>query len=164
VLDRLIKLAGDKYLQLNESEWTILDSTPIPDKKDPDAMKGYSSMGEFWGFKVHASCDEYCVPLRASFTTGNVHDSKEAFLLLAPTPKVGGDPAYDFEDLKITVVGQGNKGYFVHNPRREGTEKKKPTPKILKKVRICVEQFNSIVRKQLTKSPVAHPFVILPQG
>lgn len=149
ILDRLIKLVGDRYLQLNESEWTILDSTPIPDKEDPDAMKGYSSMGEFWGFKIHASCDEYCVPLRATFTAGNVHDSKEAFVLLAPTPKVGGDPAYDFEELKISVVEQGSKGYFVHNPRREGVEKKKPTPKILKKVRICVEQCNSILKEQV---------------
>jgi hypothetical protein len=151
VLDKLIQLTGDRYLQINESEWTILDSTPIRDRQDPDAMKGYSSQGAFWGFKVHMSCDEYCVPLRATFTTGNVHDSKKAFVLLAPTPKVGGDPAYDFKELKITVLEQGSKGYFVHNPRREGVEAKKPTPKILKKVRVCVEQCNSILKTQVLK-------------
>src|SRR3989338_3622286 len=75
VLDELIKLTGDRYLQLNESEWTLLDSTPIEDRKDPDARKGYTSKGEFYGFKVHMSCDEKRVPLRATFTTGNVHDS-----------------------------------------------------------------------------------------
>lgn len=149
ILDRLIKIAGDRYLQLNESEWTILDSTPIRDRKDPDAKKGYSSEGPFWGFKIHASCDEYCVPLRATFTTGNIHDSKEAFMLLAPTQKVGGDAAYDFEELKIEVVEQGSNGYFVHNPRREGTGNKRPTPKILKKVRVCVEQCNSILKEQV---------------
>ena len=151
VLDRLISLTGDKYLQLNESEWTILDSTPIRDKKDPDAMKGYSSQGEFWGFKLHASCDEYCVPLRATFTTGNVHDSQKAHDLLAPTMNVGGDSAYDFEELKIRVIEQESKGYFVHNPRREGKEKKRPTPKILSIKRVCVEQCNSILKEQVLK-------------
>lgn len=149
VLDRLIKIVGDRYLQLNDSEWTILDSTPIKDKADPDARKGYSSQGPFWGFKVHASCDEYCVPLRATFTKGNIHDSQEAFMLLAPTKRVGGDSAYDSEKLKIEVIEQGSEGYFVHNPRREGTESKKPIPKILKKKRVCVEQCNSIIKEQV---------------
>jgi hypothetical protein len=149
VLDRLIKIVGDTYLQLNESEWTILDSTPIRDRDDPDAKKGYSSQGPFWGFKLHASCDEYCVPLRATFTTGNIHDSQEAFMLLTPTRKIGGDSAYDFEDLKIEVVDQKSRGYFVHNPRREKMINKKPTPKILKKVRIKVEQCNSILKEQV---------------
>ncbi len=151
LLDKIIHIVGDYYLQLNESEWTILDSTPIRDRRDPDAMKGYSSQGSFWSFKIHASCDEYCVPLRATFTTGNVHDSKKAITILAPTPKVGGDSAYDFEELKIKVVEQESKGYFVHNPRREGREKKKPTPKILSKVRVCVEQLNSILKEQVMK-------------
>ena len=137
LLDKLIRMTGDKYLQLNESEWTLLDSTPIPDKKDPDAKKGYTSKGEFWGFKIHVSCDEYCVPLRATFTTGNVHDSARALAILAPTARVGGDSAYDFNELKITVVEQGSKGYFVHNPRREGKGAKKPTPKILSKFRLA---------------------------
>ena len=151
LLDKLISIVGDQYLQLNESEWTILDSTPIRDKSDPDARKGYSSQGPFWGFKIHTSCDEYLVPLRATFTTGNIHDSKQATLLLAPTKRVGGDSAYDFRELKMEVVEQGSKGYFVHNPRREGKEKKKPTPKILSKVRVCVEQLNSILKEQVMK-------------
>jgi len=151
IINELIKLTGNRYLQLSESQWTLLDSTPIEDYNDPDSRKGYSSKGPFWGFKVHASCDEYCVPLRATFTTGNVHDSAKAHDILAPTPKVGGDSAYDFHELKITVLEQESKGYFVHNPRREGKGAKKPTPKILKKVRVCVEQFNSILKEQVLK-------------
>lgn len=151
VLDKLIRIVGDRYLQLNESEWTILDSTPIRDRGDPDAVKGYSSQGAFWGFKLHASCDEFCVPLRATFTTGNVHDSRQATLLLAPTPRVGGDSAYDFQELKIVVIEQGSKGYFVHNPRRGGWANKKPTPLILKKVRVRVEQLNSILKEQVLR-------------
>jgi hypothetical protein len=151
VLDELIKLTGNRYLQLNESEWTLLDSTTIEDYDDPDAKKGYSSKGPFYGFKVHMSCDENCVPLRATFTTGNVHDSAKAHDILAPTKKVGGDSAYDFQELKITVLEQGSKGYFVHNPRREGKDAKKPTPNILKKFRVCVEQCNSILKEQVLK-------------
>lgn len=150
-LCQVIRLVGDRYLQLKKSEWTILDSTPIEDDEDVEAMTGYSSKGEFIGFKLHASCDEFCVPLRAEFTTANVHDSQKAHELLAPTPRVGGDSAYDFKELKISVLEQGSIGTFVHNPRREGKEAKKPTPKILKKVRICVEQFNSIVKLEVMK-------------
>ena len=76
---------------------------------------------------------------------------KKAFVLLAPTPKVGGDSAYDFEELKIEVINQGSKGYFVHNPRREGKDAKKTTPNILKKVRVCIEQGNSILKTQVLK-------------
>jgi len=151
ILSQVIGLTGNQYLQLNQSEWTILDSTPIRHKEDPDAKKGYSSQGEFYGFKIHLSCDENCVPLRAIFTTGNVHDSSPAIGLLAPTPYVGGDAAYDFEELKIAVSQQESKGYFVHNPRREGKEKKRPTPKILRKVRVRVEQCNSILKEQVLK-------------
>ena len=150
-LSQVIKLAGNRYLQLNESEWTILDSTPIPDYDDEEALTGHSSMGEFVGFKLHVSCDEFCVPLRAEFTNANVHDSQKAHELLAPTPRVGGDPAYDFKELKESVKKQGSKGIFVHNPRREGKEAKKPTPKILKKVRICVEQCNSVLKLEVMR-------------
>jgi hypothetical protein len=151
VLDRIIHITGTRYLQLNKSEWTLLDSTPIEDLEDPDAKIGHTSKGEFKGFKIHASCDEYRVPLRATFTTGEVHDSQCALLILAPTPCVGGDAAYDFEKLKIKVIEQGSTGYFVHNPRREGKEKKRPTPEILKKKRVCIEQCNSIIKEQVLK-------------
>src|SRR3989338_571973 len=150
-LSQVIRLVGNKYLQLNESEWTILDSTPIPDYDDEEALTGHSSMGEFIGFKLHVSCDEFCVPLRAEFSDANVHDSKKAFVLLSPTLRVGGDPAYDFKELKKAVKEQGSKGYFVHNPRREGKEAKKPTPKILKKARICVEQCNSVLKLEVMR-------------
>lgn len=150
-LGQLIKLTGDKYLQLNESEWTILDSTPMVDEFDEEATVGYNSQGKFIGFKLHMSCDEYEVPLRATFTQAHVHDSQKAHNILAPTPRVGGDSAYDFEELKTSVKKQGSKGIFVHNPRREGKESKKPTPKILKKVRIIIEQCNGFLKSKVMK-------------
>ena len=149
VLDHLIRITGDRYLQLKKSEWTLLDSTPIEDPEDPDARIGHTSRGEFKGFKVHMSCDEYCVPLRATFTTGNVHDSQMALIILAKTEHVGGDSAYDFDELKICVVRQGSEGDFVHNPRREGKEAKKPTSALLKHFRVCIEQCNSILKEQV---------------
>lgn len=150
-LGQLIKLVGNTYLQLKESQWTVLDSTPIVDELDEDATTGYNSQGPFIGFKLHMSCDEKEVPLRAEFTQAHVHDSQKAHELLAPTPKVGGDSAYDFEELKVSVKEQGSKGYFVHNPRREGKEAKKPTPKILKAVRIVIEQCNGFTKSQVMK-------------
>jgi len=149
LLDTIIQITGDRYLQLNKSEWTLIDSTPIEDPEDPDARWGHTSRGKFKGFKVHMSCDEFRVPLRAVFTTGNVFDGTKAHEILAPTPRVGGDAAYDFQELKISVLEQGSKGYFVHNPRREGKEAKRPTPKLLRRFRVCIEQCNSILKTQV---------------
>ena len=150
-LQQAATLVGDRYLQLSDSEWSILDSTPMVDEDDPDATFGHNSQGSFIGFKLHMSCDEKQVPLRACVTQAHVHDSKKAHNILAPTPKVGGDSAYDFEELKISVIKQQSKGYFVHNPRREGKAAKKPTPKILKKVRVCIEQSNGYIKSQVMK-------------
>lgn len=149
--EQVIEIVGDRYIQLSESEWTIIDSTPIVDEDDPDATVGHNSQGEFIGFKLHMSCDEYEVPLRATFTQAHVHDSQKGKVLLAPTPKAGGDSAYDCKELKKQAKGQGTKLITVHNPRREGKEAKKPTPKILKKVRIIIEQCNGFIKSQVMK-------------
>lgn len=150
-LQQVITIVGNDYLQLNESEWTILDSTPIRDEDDPDATTGYNSQGSFIGFKLHMSCDEKEVPLRAVFTQAHVHDSQKAEELFAPTPCTGGDSAYDCKGLRKKRKEQGSKLITSHNPRREGKEKKKPTPKILKKVKICIEQCNGFVKSQVMK-------------
>ena len=59
---------GDIYLDLKDSEWVIIDSTPIVDEEDEDSEVGYSSKGKFVWFKLHLSCDECLIPLRAEFT------------------------------------------------------------------------------------------------
>ena len=150
-LGQVIKILGDRYLQLNKSEWTVLDSTPLVDESDPEATVGYNSQGQFIGFKLHMSCDEYEVPLRAEFTQAHVHDSKKAHGILAKTPNVGGDCAYDFKELKKLVKKQGSKGIFVHNPRREGKEAKRKTPKVLKAVRITIEECNGFIKSKVMK-------------
>lgn len=151
-LEKFIRIVGDNYLQLSESDWTILDSTPIEDPNDIEGRKGHCSKGEIFGFKLHMSCDEKRVPLRATFTTANVSDITMAEKILAPTIFVGGDAGYDSKELKTTVWAQQSIAFFVHNPRGAGKDKKKPTSPMLKEVRPCVEQCNSIVKNQVMKN------------
>lgn len=150
-LQQVITLTGNRYLQLSKSEWTILDSTPMVDEDDPEATLGYNSQGPFIGFKLHMSCDEREVPVRAVVTQAHVHDSQKAENLLAPTPRTGGDAGYDAARIKQAAKELGSKAVFCHNPRRKGRAAKRKTPKILRKVRICIEQCNGYVKSQVMK-------------
>lgn len=150
-LEQAVTIAGNEYLQLSESEWTILDSTPIIDEDDYDSTIGYNSQGMFKGFKLHMSCDEKEVPLRACVTQAHVHDSQRATALFAPTPKCGGDSGYDSKELKKQAKEKGMKLITSHNPRREGKAKKKPTPRILKAVRYHIEQCNGFIKNEVMK-------------
>lgn len=149
IMSQLVRLTGDCYLQRKLSEWAILDSTPLPDEKDPEAKTGYTSKGKFKGFKLHMSCDEHEVPLRAVVTTGNVHDSQKAQDLLAPTLRTGGDSGYDSKEIKKAARDIGSKPVFCHNPRREGKEKKRKTPKILRAVRVVIKQCNGFIKNEV---------------
>lgn len=151
-LEALIERLGDLYVVQRGSRWTILDSTPLEDERDPDARVGHTSKGAFKGFKLHMSCDEDRVPLRAHFTTGNVHDIAVAERLLAPTPLTGGDAGYDAAWLKDLCRARDSFPIFVDNPRRRGKETKQPTWPPLKRYRVCVEQCNSIVKTQTMKN------------
>ncbi len=150
-LQQAITLVGNRYLQLSESEWTLLDSTPLVDEHDPDATTGYNSQGPFIGFKLHMSCDEKEVPLRATLTQAHVHDSQKAKELFAPTPKAGGDCAYESSELKKYAKEKGIKLLTAHNPRREGKQARKPTPRILKKVRYVIEECNGFVKNEVMR-------------
>ena len=150
-LEQLIKIVGDNYIQLNNSEWTLLDSTPIIDENDDEASLGYNSQGPFKGFKLHISCDENEVPLRAVFTHANVHDSKKAEELLTLTPKAGADSAYDSTELKNKAMERGTLLITSHNPIRRGKKARKRTPRILKKVRVKIEQLNGFIKSQVMK-------------
>lgn len=149
VLPRLIRTTGNMYLRLRGSKWTIIDSTPLEDEEDPDARIGHTSKGWFKGFKLHMSCDELEVPLRAVFTTGNVHDSVKGEELLAPTPHSGGDSGYDVDRIRRAARSMSSTLITAHNPRREGKAKKKKMSKILRKVRFIVEQCNGFVKNEV---------------
>ena len=151
IIQEIVRRMGNRYLRISNPKWSILDSTPLVDENDPDATLGYNSQGPFIGFKLHASCDEHEVPLRAVFTQGHIHDSQKADELIVPTPNTGGDAGYDSNKIKNMVKELGSKPYFVHNPRKQGKEKKRRTPRILKKVRVVIEQFNGFVKSQVMK-------------
>lgn len=144
-----VRIVGNRYCCLNGSEWTIIDSTPLVDEQDPDATVGYNSQGMFIGFKLHMSCDEHEVPLRAVVTQAHVHDSQRAEQLLAPTPFGGGDAAYDEKKLKKHARRRGIKLITSHNPRRLGKAMKKKTPSILRKKRVTIEQGNGFVKNNV---------------
>lgn len=149
LMPQLVRKTGSIYLQQRGSEWTIVDSTPLEDEKDPDAKVGYTSKGKFKGFKLHMSCDELEVPLRADVTTGNVHDSMKGEELLAPTPRSGGDSGYNADRIKRAARTMESKLITGHNPRREGKAKKRKASRILKKVRFIVEQCNSLIKNEV---------------
>ena len=151
-IEGCIALLGDQYLDERGSVWNILDSTPLEDENDPDARVGHTSKGDFKGFKLHMSCDEDRVPLRATFTTGNVHDSVMGEHLLAQTKLTGGDAGYDQESLKQAARRQDSAPIFVHNPRRAGKAAKQSTWPPLKQFRVCIEQCNSIVKTQVLQN------------
>lgn len=148
-LEQVVLLTGNKYLQLNESQWLLLDSTPLPDENDPEATVGHTSKGPFKGFKLHMSCDEYEVPIRATVTHANVHDSQEASRLLAPRENTGADSAYDSKEIKNAIRAMGSKPFIVHNPRRAGKAAKRKSPKILRKMRVCIEQCNGFIKNEV---------------
>ena len=150
-LQQAVWLVGARYLRLNGSEWTILDSTPLRDEQDPDATVGHNSQGPFIGFKLHMSCDEHEVPLRATVTQAHVHDSQQAEHLFAPTRYGGADAAYDSKDLKKKARRRGMKLITGHNPRRLGKATKKKTPSALRKVRFIIEECNGFVKSQVMK-------------
>ena len=151
-LEALIEHLGDIYVVQRGSCWTILDSTPLEDERDPDARVGHTSKGVFKGFKLHMSCDEDRVPLRAHFTTGNISDISVAQHLLAPTPITGGDAGFCAEWLKELCRTRNSVPMFVDNPRRRGKAAKQPIWPPLKQYRVCVEQCNSIVKTQTMKN------------
>jgi len=150
-LQQVVRLTGDRYRRLNGSEWTILDSTPLVDEHDPDATTGHNSQGPFIGFKLHMSCDEHEVPLRAVVTQAHVHDSQKAEQLLAHTKKGGGDSAYDSHEIKKKAKRLGMKLVTVHNPRRLGKAAKKKSPKILRKMRVIIEECNGFVKNEVMR-------------
>ena len=111
---------------MKDSEWVIIDSTPIVDEEDEDNEVGYSSKGKFVGFKLHLSCDECLIPLRAEFTKANVHDVTVAESLLIPVKYRSTDSAYDSSDLKLTAWQVYGVMFVIgYNPRRLGKDKKR---------------------------------------
>jgi len=75
LLRKVIENLGSMIQLLIPNILLIFDSTPIEDRKDPDAKVGYYSRGLFVGFKIHLAVNQSKMPIKAVFTPGNVHNS-----------------------------------------------------------------------------------------
>ncbi len=131
------------------TELLIIDSTPLVDGEDPDAKVGFYSRGAFKGFKTHLSVNQLGLPLKAILTTGNKHDSPFLLELLVSGKLALADAGYDSEANRKACREKGVKPVIAKNRRR--SKKRLWTPKILKKKRYIVEQFNAIIKKAMDK-------------
>jgi hypothetical protein len=144
-LHKATAILGDTYSHLRYIKFTLLDSAPLPDSRDPEARSGKYSRGWFRGFKIHTNCDDLRVPLRVEFTTGNVHDSKPAPSLFVKSPYTLADAAYDSEKLREEALAKGTVLIADENRRRKKTKKKRPI--LLKKCSYVREQQNNLLKQ-----------------
>lgn len=131
------------------SELLVVDSTPLEDRRDPDARVGFYSRGPFKGFKAHVSVDQLGLPRKACITPGNKHDSPFMPELIhgLKAKHVIGDAGYDAESNRKACREIGAKPHIATNPRRSG--RRRYTPPLCKRKRYIVEQFNSRLKDML---------------
>lgn len=151
------KLVKEAFRKLSElvrkitgSELLIVDSTPLEDQKDPDAAVGYYSKGPFKGFKAHLSVNQLGLPMKAVVSRGNRHDMNYFRQLLVDASKVLGDAGYDSRENRQTARSRNIDPIIARNPRNTG--KQHEAPKLLKRKRYLVEQFNSLFKTVLNKA------------
>lgn len=148
VIDRL----GSVIQLLVPTILLIFDSTPLEDKKDPDAKVGYYSRGSFVGFKTHLSVNQSKIPIKAIFTPGNVHDSTQLKELVADCYYGLADAAYDSKANRKIVRNHGGTPVIDKNLRRMKKIKKKRCKWLLKKYRYLIEQVNSIFKNDVIQN------------
>ena len=126
----------------------LVDSTPLEDKRDPEAKWGYTSRGPFKGFKLHVAVNQEGLPLKALVTPGNRYDSPFLPALIEGlTPSlVVADAGYDSKENREAVRKAGAEPAIAHNPRRKGRDK----PNLLSRGKqYLVEQFHDLSKNQL---------------
>lgn len=153
ILKMVFEKVGDLIDNLLIStDMIIVDSTPLEDNNDQDAMWGFYSRGWFKGFKAHISVNQLCIPRRAVVTTGNRYDSPFFPDLIRDIEceYVLGDAGYDSKRNRKIARQCKMRPVIARNPRRSGNKYK--TPMLLKKKRYLVEQFNSLLKELLNDS------------
>jgi len=134
----------------------VVDSTPLEDKRDPEAEWGYTSRGSFKGFKLHAAVNQEGLPLKALVTPGNRHDSPFLPTLIQGLrpERVVADAGYDSKENREAVKKAGATAVIAWNPRRKG---KSGVRRCFNRGRqYLVEQFNSLVKCQILKGCWKH--------
>jgi transposase len=124
----------------------VVDSTPLEDRRDPEARWGYTSRGPFLGFKLHVAVNQDGLPVRALLTPGNRHDSPflPALIHGFRPERVVADAGYDSKRNRRAVERVGAEPVIARNPRRRG---RRGVSSLLSRGRqYLVEQFNSLVK------------------
>jgi len=134
----------------------VVDSTPLEDRRDPEARWGYTSRGPFLGFKLHVAVNQDGLPVRALVTPGNYHDSPFLPTLIQGfrPERVVADAGYDSKANRKAVKRAGAEPVIPENPRRRGRQGFRS---LLSRGRqYLVEQFNSLIKDQILKGCWTH--------
>jgi transposase len=126
----------------------VVDSTPLEDRRDPEAEWGYTSRGPFKGFKLHVAVNQEGLPLKALVTPGNRYDSPFLpALIYGLTPSlIVADAGYDSRENREAVRKVGAEPVIVENPRRRGRNK---TSFLSRGKQYLVEQFHDLFKNQM---------------
>ncbi len=138
----------------------IPDSTPLEDLYDMEAGWGYTHEGSFRGFKLHAVVNQLGLPLKATLTPGNRHDSPLLPVLLEDLEAdyVLADAGYDSETNMRLVKSIGAIPVIASNPRRGKRRRlKREGAELLRAYRCLVEQFNGHVKDNVLKECWVRP-------
>ena len=130
----------------------LVDSTPLADLYDMEAEWGFTGRGPFRGFKLHASVNQLGLPLRATVTPGNRHDSPLLPSLLEDLEAeyVLADAGYDSDENREAARSIGAEPVIAVNPRR-GARERPRHGRLLRRKRYLVEQFNGLVKEPVLK-------------
>ena len=124
----------------------MVDSTPLEDRRDPEARGGYTSRGPFLGFTRHAAVNQAGIPVRAVVTPGNRHDAPFLPRLIQGLrpDRVVADAGYDSKKNRNAVKQMGAEPVIPVNPRRRGRRGIRTV--LTRGYQYLVEQFNSLVK------------------
>jgi len=152
LLEHVFKRISDLLQLLAPTSHLIADSTPLVDLYDLEAKWGFTSEGSFKGFKLHAIVNQLGLPLKATVTPGNRHDSSLLPSLLddLEAEYVLADAGYDSKSNIKAVKAIGAEPVIVPNPRR-GKGRRLRHGELLKAKRYLVEQFNGLVKNHILK-------------
>jgi len=150
LLGIVIENLGKLIQEMVTNKLVIFDSAPIPDEKDSDAKTGFNSRGPFIGFKIHLAVNQFGMPLKAIFSTGNRHDSPFLRPLLKGLKKMWfglGDSGYDSKPNRKAINSKGGIALIDYNMRNSKTKPKRPW--LLKVMRFIVEETNSNLKESV---------------
>jgi IS5 family transposase len=117
-----------------------------------EAGWGFTRKGPFRGFKLHTVVNQLGLPLKATVTPANRHDSPILPSLLEDLEAeyVLADAGYDSRSNREAVKAIGAEPVIAPNPRR-GRGRRLKHRSLLKAKRHLVEQFNGLIKNHVLK-------------